>query len=98
MTKSKLNQMSIADRNLELAMEFNRHVLEHPEITDQLPKKATIILLPQDDPELCAVNKRIAESRIKQGDEVVLVNIEKIRIQFEGISFRKPSKLEEVAV
>lgn len=98
MTKSKLKEMTVADKNLELAMEFNRYILEHPEITNKLPKKATIILLPQDDPELCAVNKRIAESRIKKGDQVVLVTIERIRLQFEGISFKKPKTLEEAAV
>lgn len=96
MTKNQLKKMDIADRNLELIKEFNLYVLEHPEITEQLPEEATIILLPQDDPELCEVNKRIAKKRIQEGDTVVYVKIEEIRWQFKKLSFNTPSQQASV--
>lgn len=42
---------TIVRRNLELLEEFHRYGFEHPEIFDQIPKDAHLIILPENDPE-----------------------------------------------
>ena len=49
----------IVRKNFELLEEFHRYGFEHPEIFDQIPKDAQLIILPEDDPELLAANEHI---------------------------------------
>lgn len=51
----------IVRKNFELLEEFHRYGFEHPEIFDQIPKDAQLIILPEDDPELLAANEQILE-------------------------------------
>ncbi|MBS1251089.1 MAG: hypothetical protein MAG451_00119 [Anaerolineales bacterium] len=48
------------ERNLDLAEEHLLHVLEHPEILEQISDDAHVILLPVDDPELFEANLQMA--------------------------------------
>ena len=50
----------LAQRNMILSFEFSRYLLEHPEIEVQIPEGASVVLLPEDDPELCEYNKQIS--------------------------------------
>ncbi len=52
---------SMVRKNLELLQEFHRYGFEHPEIFDQIPKDAQLIILPENDPELLAANEQIVE-------------------------------------
>ena len=67
-------------KNLALSTEFSRYVLEHPEVGEALPPNARVILLPQENPELCRINLEIAEKqRRREPDQpVVYVYIEEI--------------------
>ena len=96
--RKELSKKEIGNRNLKLSMEFGRYIMEHPEITDKIPQNSAVIILPQDDPELCEINRKEAEDRIKKGEQVVFVNIKKIRLQFEGISFENEPIEKAVAV
>ncbi|MBI5472666.1 MAG: hypothetical protein HY961_10020 [Ignavibacteriae bacterium] len=51
----------IVRKNFELLEEFHRYGFEHPEIFDQIPKDAQLIILPENDPELLAANEQIVE-------------------------------------
>jgi hypothetical protein len=68
----------LAARNLILATEFDRYVLEHPEFADQVPSNAQIVLLPEDDPDLSAKNLEISRLQREQGQPVIYVRIEKV--------------------
>ena len=48
MTKEK----EMIERNVELSAEFSRYLFEHPEIEENIPMEAEIILLPEFDQEL----------------------------------------------
>jgi len=50
------NQETIVEKNITLSFEFERYVLEHPDVLDQIPQGAEIVLLPKDDPELYRIN------------------------------------------
>jgi len=40
-------------KNLTLSSEFNKYIVEHPDILDKIPDNASVILLPADDPDFC---------------------------------------------
>ncbi len=41
-------------KNLMLTTEFNKYIIDHPDILDGIPDNALVILLPSDDPEFCS--------------------------------------------
>lgn len=50
---------------MTLSFEFERYLLEHPEILARIPDGAQVVLLPQDDPELYRINLEAAR-KIRQ--------------------------------
>lgn len=48
------------NRNLELTEAHLRAVIEHPELLNEIPDGATVIYLPDDDPELREANLEMA--------------------------------------
>jgi len=72
------NQETIIEKNITLSFEFERYILEHPEVLEQIPDCAHVVLLPQDDPELYRINLKAAQ-KARQVDEttpIVYVEIE----------------------
>ena len=74
----KMTKQELFRKNATLGEEFTRYVLEHPEFGEQIPKGAHIIFLPKDDPELCEENRRIAQLRVREGEAMVYVEIERL--------------------
>ena len=70
-----MNREGIALRNLGLGFEFDRYLLEHPEILEKIPENALLVLLPQDDPELAQANLELAKKGRESGQPVVHVII-----------------------
>jgi hypothetical protein len=71
------NQETIIEKNITLSFEFERYILEHPQMLEQIPDGAQVVLLPHDDPELYRINLNAAQAR--QADEttpIVYVEIE----------------------
>ena len=62
-------------KNHLLGIEFDRYLLEHPEVLEQIPENAEIYFLPEDDPDLSQENLRIAEAQKTEGRKVILVKI-----------------------
>ena len=65
-------------KNHVLGVEFDRYIMEHPELLEQMPENAEIYFLPEDDPDLAQENLKIAESQKAEGKRVVLVRISKL--------------------
>jgi hypothetical protein len=65
-------------KNHMLGVEFDRYLLEHTEILEQLPEDAEIYFLPEDDPELSQENLKIAEAQKTEGRKVILVKISRL--------------------
>lgn len=78
-----------------LGIEFDRYLLEHPEVLEQIPENAEIYFLPEEDPELSQVNFKMAEAQKVEGRTVLLVRIGKLSpprsrlkdVRLESISF-----------
>ena len=69
------NRETIIEKNATLSFEFERYMLEHPAILDQILDGAEVVLLPKDDPELYRLNLEAAQ-RAGQSGPVVYVEIE----------------------
>ena len=65
---------TIAEKNITLSFEFERYIAEHPDMLEQIPQGAEVVLLPQDDPELYRINLEAAR-REKKVHPVVYVEI-----------------------
>jgi hypothetical protein len=59
-------------------VEFDRYLLEHPELLDQIPENAELLFLPEEDPELSEENLKIAKAQRTQGRNIVMVKIGKL--------------------
>ena len=73
-----MKEEEIFSKNLILSTEFDRYVIEHPEFAGKIPQNAQMVLLPEDDPELCQNNIEIAKAQCEDGQPVVYVHIEKV--------------------
>ena len=52
-------------KNHLLGIEFDRYLMEHPEVIEQIPDGAEVYFLPEDDPDLFRENLKIAEAKKK---------------------------------
>ncbi|MFB3887590.1 MAG: DUF5647 family protein [Thermodesulfobacteriota bacterium] len=62
-------------KNHVLGIEFDRYLLEHPEVLEQIPENAEVYFLPEEDPEVSQENLKIAEAQKTAGRTIVLVRI-----------------------
>jgi hypothetical protein len=66
------------EKNLVLTTEFNRYVLEHPDVAERIPKNAVVVILPEYDKELPAKNLKIATARKENDQPMLLVKVKKL--------------------
>lgn len=59
----KMRKEEIVNKNLDLHGEFMKYTFEHPEILDQIPKGATLVILPEDNPFLYKENLKIIKNQ-----------------------------------
>jgi hypothetical protein len=52
-----------------------RYVFDHPEMLDQIPPGAHLVILPTDDPELAAENTTLLNRFREAGHPVVIVRM-----------------------
>jgi hypothetical protein len=69
---------SLAYKNLVLGVEFDKYVVEHPEILDAIPESSHVVFLPEYDRELYKANIKLAQKRIAGGEKIVFVRIKKL--------------------
>jgi hypothetical protein len=67
---------TIAEKNITLSFEFERYVLEHPEVLEQIPQGAEVVLLPKDDPELYRINIEAAQRPPGEKNDRPIVYVE----------------------
>lgn len=80
-----MTEQEIFEKNLILSTEFDRYILEHPELAEKIPLNAQVILLPEDDTELCRINLEISEGQLEQGQQVVYVHIGSVAQQISRL-------------
>ncbi len=73
-----MTEQELFTKNLKLSTEFDLYLLEHPEVAEQIPEDALILLLPEEDPELCKKNLELVQTCREPGQPVVYIRVEKI--------------------
>ncbi len=82
MTKEELFR-----KNQQLSTEFELYLLDHPEIEEQIPDNAMIVLLPEYDKELADMNMNLAEASKEPGQSIAYIRVEKLRTsRIEGLT------------
>ena len=65
-------------RNSILGMEFDRFMIEHPELVEKVPDNAHIVLLLEGDEEFNQWSTRIGKDQAEHGQPLVYVTIKKL--------------------
>lgn len=73
-----MTERELFTKNLRLSREFDLYLLEHPEVAQDIPEDAMIVLLPEEDADLCRQNKEMAVARRVPGQPVVYVRLGKL--------------------
>jgi len=71
-----MTRSEMARKNLELLELFTQEMLENEKFSRRIPKGAAVFILPDNDPELAAANRKLAQRARKEGKKVVLVRME----------------------
>ncbi len=71
-----MNRSEMACKNLELMELFTQEMLDNEELARSIPKGATVFILPDNDPELAAANRKLAQQARKAGKKAVTVRLE----------------------
>jgi hypothetical protein len=90
-----MRKEDLFQKNHFLGVEFDRYLLEHPEMLEQIPENAEIYFLPEEDPDLSRENTWIARAQKAVGRPVILVKIGKLSpprsrlqdVHFEAVNF-----------
>jgi len=65
----------VVKKNLDLHAEWMRYVFEHPEVLEQVPAGAHLVIVPTDDPELAQANEQTVHALRAKGLPVVVVRM-----------------------
>ncbi len=79
----KLNPKVVADKVFELMEQFNHYIFTHPDILDDLPERAVIVLLDPEDEEFNRANIEMVKSSPKPPEDApfVYIRMEKRMVQ-----------------
>lgn len=72
------------ERALELATEFDRYVLAHPDVAERIPPDALLVFQLADDPAFSQRSLELARARREPGQPVVLVQVQTLRPPLES--------------
>ncbi|MBI3000511.1 MAG: hypothetical protein HYY46_18965 [Deltaproteobacteria bacterium] len=70
-----MNKESIVKKNLNLLDEFMKYAFDHPAILDEIPRDATLVILPEDDPSLERENRKLLRRLKAKGEEAVAMRV-----------------------
>jgi hypothetical protein len=74
-TGSDSEDRGMAERVLALAGEFMRYIAANPATAPAIPDEATVILLPENDPDLAAYNTRLGMRALANGEDVYFLHV-----------------------
>lgn len=72
----KYSREAIIEKNMTLSFEFERYLLEHPNLLKDIPKRAEVVLLPKDDLQLYRLNLAAARKARRRDRATPIVFVE----------------------
>lgn len=74
-------------KNQQLSTEFDLYLLDHPEVSDQIPEGALVVFLPDFDKNLAKRNRTLAAKLKEKGQPVLYIKVKRITAsRLEGLS------------
>ena len=84
-----MNEKELFQKNQTLSTEFDLYLADHPELEEQIPQNALLVLLPEYDQELSENNLQLAERLREPGQPTVYVKIKKLlNSRLEGLTLQ----------
>jgi len=73
-----MTDKELFDKSLTLSFEFSRYLIAHPEIDEQIPKGALVVLLLESEPEFNERAIELAQDQRETGQQVVIVRVQQL--------------------
>jgi hypothetical protein len=74
-----MKKESTVRKNLDLLDEFMKYAFDHPDILDEIPKEASLVILPEGDASLHKENKKMLNRLKAKGEDVAVVKLRATR-------------------
>jgi hypothetical protein len=82
-------EKKMIEKNFDLLFEFEKYVLEHPEITEQIPRDAVVFMKLAGDEKFNQWSARWAKRQAKKGQPLISVTVKKlgpVHSRIEGLA------------
>ena len=79
----------LAEKNLDLIFEFEKYVLEHPEITEKIRRDAVVFMKVAGDGKFNRWSERKAKKQAKKGAPLIAVTVKRlgpVHSRIEGLA------------
>ncbi len=70
-----MKKESIVKKNLDLLDEFMKYAFDHPDILDEVPRDASLVILPEGDLSLQKENRKMLSRLKAKGEEVIAIKL-----------------------
>lgn len=82
-------EKKMIEKNLDLIFEFEKYVLEHPGITEKIPRDAVVFMKVAGDQKFNRWSARMAKKQAKNGQPLLSVTVKKmgpVHSRIEGLA------------
>lgn len=79
-----MTEKEFIEKGITLSFEFDRYLMNHPEIAEKIPEGANIMFILEDDAEFSDREKALLEEVKKTGEPVVIVKVETLHPPLES--------------
>ncbi|MEE8074215.1 MAG: DUF5647 family protein [Candidatus Binatia bacterium] len=66
---------SVVKKNLDLLDEFMKYAFDHPDILEEVPRNASLVILPEGNPSLQKENRKMLNKLKARGEQVVVLKL-----------------------
>ena len=70
-----MSKEAIVRKNLDLLDEFMKYAFDHPDVLDDVPRDASLVILPEGDPSLQKENRKMMSKIKARGEEVIAIKL-----------------------
>jgi hypothetical protein len=89
---TRTSKKKLIERNLDLLFELAKYVLEHPEISEKIPRDAVVFMKVAGDRKFNVWSERQAKKQTKKGAPLSSVTVKKmgpVHSRIEGLALER---------
>lgn len=79
-----MTEKEFTDKSITLSFEFDRYLVNHPEIAEKIPKGAAIFFEVEEDPEFTKKEMELVKRLKKNNEKFVTIKVQKVLPPFES--------------